>query len=55
MKISASFLSCKKIISAIKKLSLTDVDYIHVDFQRRANMSIWRLTRTVKVKQSAGI
>lgn len=32
MKVSASFLSCKKIISAIEKLSLTDVDYIHVDF-----------------------
>lgn len=32
MKISASFLSCKKMIPAIKKLSLTDVDYIHVDF-----------------------
>lgn len=32
MKISASFLSCKKIIPAIKKLSLTDVNYIHVDF-----------------------
>lgn len=32
MKVSASFLSCKKIIPAIEKLSLTDVDYIHVDF-----------------------
>lgn len=32
MKISTSFLSCKKIIPAIKKLSLTDTDYIHVDF-----------------------
>lgn len=32
MKISASFLSCKKILPAISKLSLTDVDYIHVDF-----------------------
>lgn len=32
MKISASFLSCKKIIPAIKDLSFTDVDYIHVDF-----------------------
>lgn len=32
MKVSASFLSCKKIIPAIQKLSLTDVDYIHVDF-----------------------
>jgi len=30
--ISASFLSCKKIIPAIKKLNLTDVNYIHVDF-----------------------
>lgn len=32
MKISTSFLSCKKIDYAIKKLSLTDTDYIHVDF-----------------------
>lgn len=32
MKVSASFLSCKKILPAIEKLSLTDVDYIHVDF-----------------------
>lgn len=32
MRVSASFLSCKKIIPAIEKLSLTDVDYIHVDF-----------------------
>ncbi len=32
MKISASFLSCYKIIPAVKELSLTDVDYIHVDF-----------------------
>lgn len=32
MKISASFLSCKKIEDGIKKLSLTDVDFIHVDF-----------------------
>ncbi len=32
MKISASFLSCRKIEKAIEKLSLTDVDYIHVDF-----------------------
>lgn len=31
MKISASFLACKKIEKAIRKLSLTDVDYIHVD------------------------
>lgn len=31
MKIAASFLACKKIENAIKKLSLTDVDYIHVD------------------------
>jgi len=31
MKISASFLACKKIENGIKKLSLTDVDYIHVD------------------------
>lgn len=32
MKISSSFLACKKIDYAIKKLSLTDTDYIHVDF-----------------------
>lgn len=32
MKISASFLSCKKILPAIENLNLTDVDYIHVDF-----------------------
>ncbi len=32
MKVSASFLSCEKIIPAIKKLNMTDVDYIHVDF-----------------------
>lgn len=32
MKVSASFLSCKKIIPAIKELSFTDVDYIHVDY-----------------------
>lgn len=32
MKISTSFLSQKKIIPCIKKLSLTDCDYIHVDF-----------------------
>lgn len=31
MKISASFLACKNIFNAIKKMSLTDVDYIHVD------------------------
>ena len=30
--ISSSFLSCRKIILAIKKLNLTDTDYIHVDF-----------------------
>ena len=32
MKISASFLSSKKIIPTIEELNLTDVDYIHVDF-----------------------
>ena len=32
MKISASFLACKKIVPTLKKLNLTDVDYIHVDF-----------------------
>ena len=32
MKISTSFLSVKKLIPSIKKLSLTDTDYIHVDF-----------------------
>ena len=31
MKISATFLACKRIVPAIKKLSLTDTDYIHVD------------------------
>lgn len=31
LKIAASFLSCKNIKEGIKKLSLTDVDYIHVD------------------------
>ena len=31
MKISASFLACKNIFNAVKKISLTDVDYIHVD------------------------
>ena len=30
--ISASFLSCKKVEPAIKKLNMTDIDYIHVDF-----------------------
>lgn len=32
MKVSTSFLSCKKILPVIKKLNLTDTDYIHVDF-----------------------
>lgn len=32
LAISASFLSCKKIIPAIKKLNMTDVNYIHIDF-----------------------
>lgn len=32
MKVSASFLSCKKIFPVIEELSLTNVDYIHVDF-----------------------
>lgn len=32
MKVSASFLSCNRVIPAIKELSFTDVDYIHVDF-----------------------
>lgn len=31
MKIAASFLSCAKIKPAIEKLSLTDVEYIHID------------------------
>lgn len=31
MKIAASFLSCPKIKPAIEKLSLTDVEYIHID------------------------
>jgi len=30
-KISASFLGCKKISNVLKKLNVTDVDYIHVD------------------------
>ena len=32
MKVSASFLACKNILAGIYNLSLTDVDYIHVDF-----------------------
>ena len=32
MKISASFLSCKNIEKDIKRLNLTDTDYLHVDF-----------------------
>ena len=32
MKVSTSFLSCKKILPAIYYLSLTDADYLHVDF-----------------------
>ena len=32
MKISTSFLSVKKFVPSIKKLSLTDTDFIHVDF-----------------------
>lgn len=32
MKVSTSFLSCKKVLPVIKKLNLTDTDYIHVDF-----------------------
>ena len=32
MKVSASFLSCSKIIPVVSKLSATDVDYIHVSF-----------------------
>lgn len=32
MKISASFLSCKKVLPTIKHLSCTDTDYIHVDY-----------------------
>jgi len=32
MKIAASFLSCKNIERTIQKLSVTDVDFIHVDF-----------------------
>ena len=32
MKISTSFLSCKKVLPAIKQLSFTDTDYIHVDY-----------------------
>ena len=32
MKISTSFLSCKKVLPTILKLSYTDTDYIHVDY-----------------------
>ena len=32
MKISTSFLSCKNIEKDIKRLNLTDTDYLHVDF-----------------------
>ena len=32
MKVSASFLSCKKVLPTITKLSCTDTDYIHVDY-----------------------
>ena len=32
MKISTSFLSCKKLEKGIEELNLTDTDYIHVDF-----------------------
>lgn len=32
MKISTSFLSCKNLEKGIKKLNLTDTNYIHVDF-----------------------
>ena len=32
MKISTSFLSCKNLEKSIKRLNLTDTDYLHVDF-----------------------
>lgn len=32
MKVSSSFLASKKIEATVKKLSFTDVDFIHVDF-----------------------
>ena len=32
MKISTSFLSCKNIESGIRRLNMTDADYLHVDF-----------------------
>lgn len=32
MKISTSFLSCKKVLPTIKLLSYTDTDFIHVDY-----------------------
>ena len=32
MKVSTSFLSCKKIVPTINKLSLTDTDFIHIDY-----------------------
>ena len=32
MKISTSFLACKDIVKAVRELSLTDADYIHMDY-----------------------
>ena len=32
MKISVSFLSCKQVLEAIRRINLTDADFIHVDF-----------------------
>ena len=32
MKISTSFLSCRNVVKAVRHLSLTDADYIHMDY-----------------------
>ena len=53
MKISASFLACKNIKKAIKKLTLTDTDYIHVDvvdgkFVEGRKLSIRKLKKIYK-------
>lgn len=53
MKISASFLACKNIFNAVKKISLTDVDYIHVDvvdnnFVKGRKIPLHKLTKIYK-------
>lgn len=53
MKISASFLACKKIKKGIKKLSLTDVEFIHVDvvdgkFVQGRKIPFYKLKRIYK-------